>query len=243
MKLFIFVLVSVSLVLLARTDAAGITINTTAAVANASDLIGVAANEVFTGTAIPTSTTLDAVDGNAHSKNVIDWLVNGGQTVLSFNMDHKRNGSTSSHAITYVSPLTFTANSNATYELSGYFNVTDVGASGSVFHHVQLSDVTAGVALFSNQQVSINTINEQFVVGGSGGDDFNFGVGSLTGPLTAGHVYNLYLHNEINAIPFDDSGASAVGNLTLKIVTVPEPSSVLLCLAAILATAKRRKKR
>jgi hypothetical protein len=207
-------------------------------VATASDMVGgIAVVQVFSGTTIPTSTTLNVVDGNTHSKNVIDWSVNGGQTILSFDMDHKRNGSVSSLGQTDVTPLTFTANANEPFELSGYYNVTDIGASGSgVGMFAQLVDETAGTAPFSNTQNSRNTINEQFVLGETGGDDFNFLVGSLTGNLVAGHVYIFHFGYNIGSTPFENSGASALGNLTLKIGTVPEPSSILICLAGIFAT-------
>jgi hypothetical protein len=240
-------LASILFVSIAATAQASITISNSPIYAVA-ETGGASAGNFFNGTTIPTSTTLDAIVGNVYSKNTIDWSVNGAQTILSFDMDHMRVGAAGSYAQTYGSWLTFTANNNEPYELSGYYNVTDVGTSGYVSLFTHLHDVTANADLFFNQQYSLNTINEQFVVDDTDGDNYNSLIGSPTGNLIAGHDYELYFEGLVYAYPDADAGASALGNFTLTIGiandTVPEPLSLLvwsgLFLGAVAARARVR---
>jgi hypothetical protein len=271
----------------ASVEASAITITRNDFLAIANDEINDLESETSQGTAIPTSTTVDAIDGNAHSKNVINWSISGGQTILSYEVDHTRTGTVESNSTSETpSPIEFTANSSEPYELSGFYNVTDVGASGTVIYGCTLYDVTSGNILFENSQGSRNTTNEQFVLGGAGGDFYNEVNGTLTGNVIAGHAYQLVFGFRISTWPNADSGASALGNFTLAIGTqsgdfndngirdaadyvvwrknsyspayhdlwrahfgeptagrgmsTPEPSSVLLWLAAVVATLMRR---
>jgi PEP-CTERM motif len=178
---------------------------------------------------IPTSTTVNVGNLNYHSDNSINWFVNSGQTVLSFDMDHKRPGGVSQFARTRFG-LVFAVNSNEPYELSGFYNATDVASSGSVWLSVELKadSPTNSTTMTLDKQVSSNTINEQFVVGCAGGDSINESLGSLTGTLFPGYIYGFNYTIYTEATPDADSGASAFGNITLKIGTVPEPSTLLL---------------
>ena len=52
-------------------------------------------------------------------------------------------------------------------------------------------------AAFRNTQTSIGTPNEAFTLGLSGGDNWNFLSGPLTGTLIAGHVYSMLHEAEL----------------------------------------------
>src|SRR5262245_40613270 len=124
MKFFRITLISLAATLSPATADASITINQLHyVVAYASDGVGLAAQTNFNSTAIPTSTSLDANDGTAYSRNRIEWSTVGGQTILSFDMDHRRESTLFAVAQTYMGVLTFTANANAPYQLFGYYNV------------------------------------------------------------------------------------------------------------------------
>lgn len=198
----------------------------------------------FNGTAIPTHTMLNAVSGGNQSSTAIDWDVIGGQTILSHGLDHQRSGVVDSYSASYHFPaMTFTANATEPYEFSGFYNVTDVGGPGSVFMEVDLYDLTISAGVFRNRQVSYGTLNEQFIVGGTGGDDSNYLVGSPTGVLIAGHSYSLEPRISMSAYLYADSGATASGNISLKIGTVPEPATLLpLGLGAICLLDYRKAK-
>jgi hypothetical protein len=177
--------------------------------------------QYFVGTTIPTHTTLNASDGLSHSNNDIDWYVSNGQTVLSLGMHHQRTGAFGSAAHILVEPLSFTANSNEPYQLTGYYNTTDVESSGRVSMTATLRDATLDLYLFTNAQVSRSTNNEQFILGGVGGDFHNILEGSRSEYLVAGHNYELSSNNIIESNPDTDAGASALGNITLTIGVAP----------------------
>ncbi|MGD9636324.1 MAG: hypothetical protein AB7G28_21485 [Pirellulales bacterium] len=196
----------------------------------------------------PARVPLDAIDGDTYSKNIIDWSIVGGQTILSFDSHLNRNGSLGTRAFFSVVNFEFVANETAPFEMSGYLSVTDVdpNKSGVVEHFASLYDYARPNYLFWSEHKSRNTHNEQLVLGEVGGDYVDALDGSLTGTLLAGHRYDLQFVSLIQTgssdFPSDaDSGASAVGNFTLKIGTVPEPSSVALCsLFAALGLIRRR---
>jgi len=182
----------------------------------------------FQGTTIPASATVSAVAGSNSNDDTINWSFSGGQTILSYDMNHRRTGNQYSFVRTENTRLEFTADSDEPYQITGYYNIAHVGRNGIASLQVRLIDQTDGVDRFWNWQTSVSTKNEQFVVGGKGGDSTNVLQGSLTGNLIAGHVYNFYFKCVTSAYPATDSGASALGNITLTIGTVPEPSTLML---------------
>jgi hypothetical protein len=248
MKLLRTALTGLSAALLSTAAQASIAITSNFTGAYASAGIG-GSSTSFNGTVIPTFTTLDAIDGTAHSNHIIDWSTSGGQTVLSLDIDHHRNGTQYSYAQTQT-VLIFTANSSISYELSGRYYVTDVGSneSGSVRLEAGIYDITANAYSSYSFQTSQVTNDEQFYLGATGGDSNNSLLGSLTGNLIGGHTYQLFSNTLIYAFPNGDSGASAVGNITLTIganSSAPEPLSLLVWggLAVLSVVAIRRTKR
>ena len=144
--------------------------------------------------------------------------------------------------------MEFTVDANTTYNLSGAYGATDVSTAGYVYLHSYLIDVTAFDNLFYHYQESRNTLNENFVLGGYGGDYFNVLIGSLTGSLIAGHQYQWYYEAYTQAYPDPDVGATATGYFQLDIgggssSSVPDGGStlMLLCLTVISLAAFRRK--
>jgi hypothetical protein len=202
----------------------------------------------FTGISITTPVTVRALTETSTSTNFINWTTAGGETVLAFDIFHFRDGEPSSGASS-VERLRFTANASAAFELSGYYDVSDGGLqSGSVFLSASLADITAGGFLFTNQQFSADTHNEQFTLGEMAGDTTNNLQGSLAGMFTLGHSYELRFHTSVTADPDEDLGAAAIGNITLTIgeratAATPEPVSMLvwggLIAAAGLVTQRR----
>jgi hypothetical protein len=211
------------------------------------DQSGVGDRKEFTAISIPTVPDpfqLEAVHGDVYAKSTIDWSVVGGQTVLSFDTHQGRTGLPGSMSMIYQSQLEFLANETAGYDLSGFFQVADVGATqaGLVQYAALLYDTDTGVYLFSGEQRSNQTHDERFVLGELGGDESNglFLGSSLSGELVEGHTY-LFEFLSVIAASDPDSGASATGNVTLKIGNVPEPST--LWLAAVCALFIRRIRR
>lgn len=181
--------------------------------------------DYFSGNTIPTFETLIAVRGGQLNETTVDWYQNGGQTVLSLDMAHQRTGEQDSRTET-IQIINFTATSNAPYELLGYYDVKDHEAPGYVVLYTLLFDKTIPITLFRNLQDSRETPDEQFVLGESGGDRSNILAGSLTGNLIKDHVYQFWAYARNRAYPDPDSGGSGVGNVTLKIGVVPEPSAI-----------------
>lgn len=117
---------------------------------------------------------------------------------------------------------------DTTYEISGYFDVTDVGPSGYVSLGFTIYNPLGGNP-FENYQSSYHTVNESFTLGQFGGER-SFGHGSQSGTLAPG-PYDIFWNASLNATPEADQGASAVGNVTIKfgsggiLAAVPEPTS------------------
>src|SRR4051794_38865077 len=98
MRLFSLSFLCLVLSIIASTAEAGITIDSSQILAASREAPGNFVFEGFSGTTIPTSTTVNAISTNSHSNNTINWSDNGGLTVLSFDMDHKRIGTINSRA-------------------------------------------------------------------------------------------------------------------------------------------------
>jgi hypothetical protein len=189
----------------------------------------------------------EAVGEGSYSKNTIDFSYDGKTTVLQYDFEHRRSGSLDAFAQSLEMDFLFTANSDAVYVLSGYYDVTDINAtdSGSVFQQGTLWDLTENKGLFSGFQSSYHTSNERFELGGTRGDyeSVIFPGSSLRGNLIAGHVYSLLIVASTIARDDPDSGITAVGNFTLRIVQVPEPATAIMCAILSMFLSARRAKR
>jgi hypothetical protein len=201
-------------------------------------------------TSIPTSETVTIVDGGSSNKTEINFSVSASQTTLSYDFAHARAGIENSFAQSHNSSMYFSVEEGTIYELSGFYNVIDVGSPGLVSFYAELYDVTTGDTLFKNYQESLGTYGERFNLGTLGGDrGFDELAGSLAGDLIAGHSYTWAWEAYIQALPNGGKGATAVGNFTLTIggpSVVPLPAAFPLFLSGlfglgIVGWRKRRK--
>lgn len=263
---FCQIAIATSLVLLiSRTAQATITVNGIGleAIVGYDDSHSAATSETksFGGTTIPTvpdPAILDASmiggPGETYSKNSVNWSVDGAQTILSFDISHKTTGvpvisdnTFNSWAATeaVIQPLNFTADVDATYELSGFYNVTIVSTSYIGYQQfvilVDVTDVTGEkVLFFENSGVQETFIDES--VSSALGDEVI--QGSLTGNLIAGHTYDLIFSYNISQFFLPNDPWSAVGNLTLEIEaidSIPEPTSLAIGSVLGLVILSRRR--
>ena len=176
MKLFAIMVFSTAL--MGGVAQASIHITSNSFGASANDNVGSPVGNTYTSTTIystPTPIAVDAVEGSNWSKNTVDFSTDGSQTTLLFTIDHQRTGTPlNSFAETHDSVF-FTALNNEAYDLSGFYNVTDVGGtSGAVNQFTYLFDLNAS-HLSYDLGVSDNTPNEQFILGVAGdGDSDNY---------------------------------------------------------------------
>lgn len=187
---------------------------------------------------LPTHATLSAAKGPSFSAATVDWVMNGGQATFSLGMDHRRTNGKYPYAATDHYTY-FTADTNDFYELSGFYRATEVtnhGATGVTYTYLSatLLDATTSIVVFQSEQSSTRTPNQQFILGGKAADSSNILQGSLKGNLIVGHTYRLNTSVSIASAfnpsdsPAGSTGATALGNITLKLGTVPEPSSIFL---------------
>jgi hypothetical protein len=177
----------------------------------------------FSGTTIPTHVLLNAVDGDAYNKTTIDWYENPGQTILSHDFDQRRTGAYQSNCETDISPIELTATSNEPYKISGYYNVTDFGATGSSYFYVQLIDDTTNRSLY----YFVTTYGS----GTAHNAHFNLPATAPSASLIAGHEYELHIATFLfNSNSSGNSGASAaVGHVAMVIgAAIPEPATIVL---------------
>ena len=181
---------------------------------------------------LPFNAVSPASDGPCKATSTYDFEVVGNVGSLGFEFDHRRGGTPSSLACSYIGPhlgynspfLTFSVSPDADlfYSLDGFYAMT---GSSKIIMLVELWDLTTETVVFRNMQISHNTTNEAFRLGETDGDETNELIGSLTGALTAGHDYTLKYTIYIHLMGDDpDPGASAVGSVNLDITPCPPPS-------------------
>ncbi len=201
----------------------------------------------FVNSATFANGTISAAAGSSHSTTDFSWSTSPGQTIFNYDITQSRGGD--GDAYSYVYHLDFTANEDATYLLSGYYNVTNVGAeTGTIQLTAQLWDYTPPLPISTlaySSQVSLDATNPAFTLGGTAGE-VNSNVGSLFGNLVAGHTYYFQQIARTSAINPNWS-ATATGNINLTITraAVPEPSTIAMwsivgLIGGIIAWRKRR---
>jgi hypothetical protein len=219
------------------TWAAPISVTGSNVTTRASDDTGSIVEVTSTSTTIPTSETLTITEGNSSSTTVISYSGNANSTTFSWDaeisIDNSGGLSTPAccdFADSFNDFLFFTADVDATYSISGFYDHSGpVGTT--VFFEAWLFD--SGTYLFRDVSESRSTANEYFVLGDVGDGDYsNTNVGELTGNLIAGHSYTFFYQSWIQALDADDleTEVSAIGNsnVTLDISAIPVPASVFL---------------
>jgi len=197
--------------------------------------------ETYLGTTY-TSTEITAVQGDSRATTTTDWQDFGSSAVFDFSLEQQRAGAEGSYAVSFERSLFFTANQDTSYALEGFYALTGAGA---VYSDISLLDRTTGfeMTLFQDISYSLNTLDEVFVLGDIGdGDTANTNVGSLTGILIAGRSYKFTSTQSIQLLDGPDSGATALGNLSLTVGTVPEPESLAIFAVGLAVLGFRRRK-
>ena len=125
----------------------------------------------------------------------------------------------------------FSVSVNTPYALTGQIAAVDPGSVAKFVQlEVRLSDVNTTAELFHNLQESFGTVDQTFIVGGSGGNQTNQLSGSSSGTLLAGHRYQFFYGNSIYA---GNTGDPATFTSNYQLSFVPEPSSAVLAILAV----------
>jgi len=206
-------------------------------------------NVIDSTVALPYSTSATATTtGGTTSTAQYDFSVIGDSGSLEFEFDLLRSGNIDSQNIA-TGDLFFTVTTPSVFELDGLFNLT---GDGYVHVRTVVRDLTvsggAAGRVYQSKQLSLNTTDQEFVVGGLDGDYINALVGDLPGNLIPTHRYLLqYTYGIITPTDGDD-GASATGAFTFNInpgsvVVVPEPSSFAIFLIGVAGLCFLRQQR
>jgi hypothetical protein len=172
----------------------------------------------FSGTSIPSSHLLDLTRGEQYSRTQIDFTGSGNQVTLLNTFSQRQGGAISDTSWAMLDALFFSVDANASYSLSGGYSVSDNSLTASrVIFRSYIQDATSGLYVAGSDQVSYNTLNESFILGGSGGDFDNNNFGSLTGTLVAGRFYKFSFLAMNQAFPAANGGATSTGFVRLDI--------------------------
>jgi hypothetical protein len=150
----------------------------------------------------------------------------GNSAVLSESFDQPhREGNTNGYDQSYFD-VYFSSDVDVPYGASGSYS----NSGGFTNLTSYLVDRTTFTYLFFNYQYSQGG-PAAFSLGGTAGNLDNFFLGSLTGTLLAGDVYEWWGGGVSQAYPVADLGAAASGGVSLTIETlsaVPEASSLIV---------------
>lgn len=208
--------------------------------------------DTYSETSLPASHLVNAIQESNYNRLQIDYTASGNNATFSQVISQGRDGNLSSYAL-HDSNMTFTVSENTTYSLSGNFQVEDSGASSGYVHYSsQLSRIYPltnhlAQSLSSENQTSVNTTNESFVLGGLGGDHYSDSSGSLTGELVAGGEYFWRTYIVFQDNKDEGNRAIARGNFTLTLgngaTPVPEPASLAMWVVGALGMSFVGRKR
>ena len=137
--------------------------------------------------------------------------------------------------------ILFSVDEEVAYDLSGFLQVFDDRDPGDVVLFVSLTDTTDDDVLFSQVLFSRDTSDQNFQLGVANGDTRNELLGSLTGSIAAGNVYELEYAAQI-ANGGDFAGGSSSGFGTVELRLIPEPTTALLLVAGLAGLAAQRRR-
>jgi hypothetical protein len=181
--------------------------------------------------------------GSSSAKTTYDFSITGDSATFGFLFDHARAGAAGAAAYS-LGDLWFTVgqDQNLPYTITGAYAMTGGNRIGLA---AVLTDLGTGSTFFSNSQESRITANEAFHVGGTDGDYGNVLLGNQSGTLVAGHTYSFLYSADITNLGAADSGASALGDLTLWVNTqpIPVPGAALLGVIGLAAVGWWQKSR
>ncbi len=200
-------------------------------------------SDTLSTVSLPFSQSHTATSGATTAQTAYDFSVSGDDALFDFDVDHDRAEPPGTQTLS-TGDLFFDTTDDVLYTLSGDFAML---GEGEILLEVILHDLTLAGDVFNNKQESLDTEDEAFVLGGTGGDTTNVLSGSLAGTLLGGHSFQLsYTYRLRNPAQADDPGppATAIGNLTLELEPEPIPEPATLGLAALggLAALRRRRR-
>lgn len=205
----------------------------------------------FPFSATHTGTTSGSTSGIAS----YDFNVSGNNGDFHADVDLIRSGAENSQVIA-SGQFYFQVSELSSFDIGGLWNIS--GRTG-LFFYAQVRDLTVGGGpegyVFSSLQESLNTPDESFQIGGSGGDSFNLLVGSAPGYLIAEHEYLFqYGFQQAYGNSNPSSASSSSGSIDFNIKPgappvspspISEPSTLALCGIGALGVGlvvRRRKK-
>ena len=202
------------------------------------------------GSAFPFTDALSLTAGR--STNLSSFSFSTGPASASFGgvFDFTRDGSGSS-SVASAGEITFTLASDATFDLTGGFDLTGFRGIDLFASLVDVTDPLNQVKLFENSQQSVNTLNESLVLGGTSGDSANLLSGAATGNLLGGHTYEFdFEYTLFSTLAPDVAGdPSADGNGFFQLnigdtvsTAVPAPAAVLLAVVGFGIVSLRRRR-
>jgi hypothetical protein len=163
--------------------------------------------------------TANAPDGGAADYSTAIYDLTASQFHVT--MDQMRVSTTAGRSVHSVmaeayGSLFFTPDADTGYGLSAEYHVDQKTSAGAEdYFYLSLTDVTLHQTLFSSEQQSHHTLSPDFVTGQDNGDASNTTVGSLTGTLLTGHLYQLDHDFYAEGHSRGDGGATAFGSVTL----------------------------
>lgn len=173
-------------------------------------------------TSFPTFTTVTVTDSDSSASTTMNWQTSSNETTFSYDFQHVRQGTAKSLSQSIIQ-LFFTPTRAARFEISGYYNATDMDAIGisRAYEHTLIRHSNGGPILMRSFQ-NIETSQDQALV-----------IDSLVGKLQANVPYLFFNTSFIGDSLNSDDGASAVGNVTLRLIEIPEPATCTLFLASL----------
>ena len=148
--------------------------------------------DFVTDSTFPFVQTLSVTAGSSSNDTDYDFDAAAGDAFFHNTFTHDRDGSGASGVLS-SGVISFTMNANGTYTLTGDYTLAGIRGIELSVLLVDVTDPFNEITLFENAQTSVDTPDEMFVLGGTGGDDGNLLTGSLTGNLVAGNLYRLVL--------------------------------------------------
>ena len=189
----------------------------------------------------PQSVSIGSSSAKTTAKTTYDFSITGDSATFGFLFDHARAGAAGAEAYSW-GYLEFSVDQELPYTITGAYAMTGGNRIGLA---AVLTDFSTGSTFFSNSQESRYKATEVFHVGGTGGDYGNDLSGNQSGTLLANHTYWFLYSADITNLGAADSGASALGDLTLWINTqpIPVPGAALLGVIGLAAVGWWQKSR
>jgi hypothetical protein len=137
----------------------------------------------------------------------------------------------------------FTVDALAGYAFSGGVSVYDPLENTYDLHYfARLRDTSSGQVMFESNQLSEDILEQAyFNLGEENGTAFNLLIGSMTGSLMPGVVYELDYMTDVTRAQMGFGGRTSLwGDLNMTLTSVPEPSTAILLGLGLLGLGLRR---